>query len=51
MFEKPCGAESELHNESKPLGSVHGEQANFTELDLGSIEADLCNQIFVGIAI
>ena len=31
-----------------PWGSVHGERANFAGLVLGCIEADFCNQIFVG---
>ena len=31
-----------------PGGSVRGERANFTRLVLGCIEAECCNQIFVG---
>ena len=34
-----------------PGGSVHGEKANFTGLVLGYIEADILNQVFVGIRV
>ena len=33
---------------ASPGGSVRGERANFTWLVLGCVEADFCNQIFVG---
>ena len=36
------------HLFSSPGRSVHGERANFAELVIGCIEADFCNQIFVG---
>ena len=37
-----------VRHENEPGGSVRGERANFTRLVLVCIEADLCNQIFVG---
>ena len=40
--------QSDQPGHAGPWECVHGERANFAELVLGFIEADFCNQIFVG---